>query len=168
MMKRAHWIVLASALALAACGQQSQNGGEGDASSQVEDSAIDDSADEFVPLPQVDPALLAAPSSAFMAIEPTELDVVGAPTIEVAIEPLVGSPEAHEEGASVSLTVRETGDTAIADIVRSDIPDDSVAAGHVRVEFRREPEGWFPTNAYRRSLCRRGELANQWTTGTCP
>ncbi len=165
MMRR--WIVVAAALALAACGQQSQNGQEIDASSQAED-VIDDGAEEFVPLPQVDPALLNAPSSTFLAIEPTELDVVGAPTIEAAIEPLVGSPEAHEEGASVSLTVRETGDTATADIVRADIPDDSVAAGHVRVEFHREPEGWFPTNAYRRSLCRRGELANQWTSGVCP
>lgn len=165
MMRR--WIVVAAALALAACGQQSQNGPESDTSSQIE-APIDDGSEEFVPLPQVDAALLNAPSSAFLAIEPTELDVVGAPTIEAAIEPLVGSPEAHEEGASVSLTIRETGDTATADIVRADIPDDSVAAGHVRVEFRREPEGWFPTNAYRRSLCRRGELANQWTSGTCP
>lgn len=167
MIKRSHLMVVAAALALAACGQQSQNGQEVP-SSQVDDSAIDEGAEEFVPLPQVDAALLNAPASAFLAIEPTELDVVGAPTIEAAIEPLVGSPEAHEEGASVSLTVRESGDTATADIVRADIPDDSVAAGHVRVEFRREPEGWFPTNAYRRSLCRRGELANQWTSGACP
>jgi len=167
MMKRTHWIMAAAALALAACGQQSQRGQETGPSSQIEES-VDEGAEELPPLPQVDAALLEAQSTAFVAIEPTELGVIGAPTIEEAISPLVGSPETFEEGASVSLTVREAGETATADVVRSNIPDDSVSAGHVRIEFRREPEGWFPTNAYRRSLCRRGELAGQWTSGLCP
>lgn len=168
MMRRAHWIMAAAALALAACGQQSKTGEETGPSSQIEEGAVDEGAEELPPLPQVDAALLEAPSTAFVAIEPTELGVIGAPTLEEAISPLVGSPETFEEGASVSLTVREAGETATADIVRSNIPDDSVSAGHVRIEFRREPEGWFPTNAYRRSLCRRGELAGQWTSGLCP
>jgi hypothetical protein len=167
-MRRAHWIVIAAAFALAACGQQSQQGQETGPSAQIEDGAVDDGAEELPPLPQVDGALLEVPSSSFVAIEPTELGVVGAPSVEEAIAPLVGSPETHEEGASVSLTIREAGDTATADVVRANIPDDSVSAGHVRIEFRREPEGWFPTNAYRRSLCRRGELAGQWTSGLCP
>ena len=168
MMRRAHWIIVVAALALAACGQQSKTGEETGPSSQVEDGALDEGAQELPPLPQVDAALLQAASSEFVAIEPTELGVIGAPTIEEAIAPLVGSPETFEEGASVSLTVREAGETATADVVRANIPDDSVSAGHVRIEFRREPEGWFPTNAYRRSLCRRGELAGQWTAGLCP
>lgn len=167
-MRRGHWVVLAAALALTACGQQSQKGQEAGPSSQVEDNLGDEGADEIPPLPQVDAALLEAASGQFAAIEPTELGVIAAPTVEQAIAPLVGSPETHEEGASVSLTVREAGDAATADIVRSNIPDDSVSAGHVRIEFRREPEGWFPTNAYRRSLCRRGEMAGQWTSGLCP
>jgi len=168
MMRGAHWIVLAAALAVSACGQQTQTGEETGPSSQIEDGAAGDDAGDLPPLPQVDGALLEAPATAFTAVEPSELGVSAAPTIEATIDPLVGSPEAHEEGASVSLTIRENGDLATADIVRSNIPDDSVAAGHVRVEFRREPEGWFPTNAYRRSLCRRGDAAGQWTAGMCP
>lgn len=167
MMRRAHWIMVVAALALAACGQQSKTGEETGPSSQVEDSAMSEE-EALPPLPQVDGPLLEAPSTDFAAIEPTELGVIGAPSIEEAISPLIGSPETHEEGASVSLTVREAGETATADVVRANIPDDSVSAGHVRIEFRREPEGWFPTNAYRRSLCRRGELAGQWTSGLCP
>ncbi len=167
MMRRAHWVLVAAALALAACGQQSQKGDESGPASQIEDSTVDD-AEELPPLPQVDAALLEAPSSEFVAVEPTELGVIGAPSVEEAIAPLIGSPETFQEGASVSLTVRESGETATADVVRSNIPDDSVSAGHVRIEFRREPEGWFPTNAYRRSLCRRGELAGHWTAGLCP
>jgi hypothetical protein len=160
-------MMAAAAFALAACGQQTQQGQETSPPVQAEEGASDE-APELAPLPQVDAVLLEAPSTTFAPLESSELGVSGAPTIEEAIDPLVGSPEAHEEGASVSLTIRESGDSAIADIVRSNIPDDSVAAGHVRVEFRREPEGWFPTNAFRRSLCRRGELAGQWTSGLCP
>ena len=87
-----------------------------------------------------------------------------------ALEPLLGG-EVNEEGegnASLSLTVQEQGDSAIADVVRSGMLDDSVTAGHLRVEFRREPDGWFPTNAYRRSQCARGAQAGQWTSGLCP
>jgi len=169
MMRRSHWIMGLAALALAACGQPSQQR-EGGPASQIENGFDDDEeeAGALPPLPQVDGPLLETPSSDFAALEPSELGVFGAPTIQEAIVPLVGSPEAHEEGASVSLTIREAGETATADIVRANIPDDSVAAGHVRIEFRREPEGWFPTNAYRRSLCRRGDVAGQWTPGLCP
>ena len=167
MMRRAHWIIVVAAFALAACGQQSKTGDETAPSSQIEDVGGNEEAAP-PPLPQVDAALLSAAPSEFVAIEPTELGIVGAPTIEEALSPMVGSPETVEEGASVSLTIRESGDTATADVVRTNIPDDSVSAGHVRIEFRREPEGWFPTNAYRRSQCRRGELAGQWTSGLCP
>lgn len=166
MMRRTRWIVLTAALIVAACGQQQKQDDSG-ASSHVE-TPLEPDSPPLPPLPEVDGALLAAPASGFVAIEPSELGVFGAPTVEQAISALIGSPETQEDGASVSLTVREGGDAATADIVRSNIPDDSVSAGHVRVEFRREPEGWFPTNAYRRSLCRRGELSGQWTSGLCP
>lgn len=170
MMKRAHWIMALAALSLAACGPQAQQDGEPGGPSQIDNGfgPDDDERTPLPPLPQVDGALLEAPTAQFMAIEPSELGVFAAPAIEEAIDPLIGSPEAHEEGASVSLTIREGAQTATVDIVRSNIPDDSVAAGHVRIEFRREPEGWFPTNAYRRSLCRRGERAGQWTRELCP
>lgn len=131
-------------------------------------------------LPPVAPDLLSAPNSAFIAIEPTELGVIGAPTVWEALGPLISS-DAHadplgqdgtETGAaereSVHFSMRETGDDAVADIVRSGLLDDSVSAGHVRVEFRREPDGWYPTNAYRRQQCRRGAGAGQWTTELCP
>jgi hypothetical protein len=167
MMRRRVWIALAAALALTACGQQSKKGEDTQSPPQIEDTTGEQTIAP-PPLPQVDPTLLAAPVTEFVAVEPTELGVMGAPTIEESILPIVGSPEAYQEGASASLTIRESGDTATADIVQSNIPDDSVSAGHVRIEFRREPEGWFPTNAYRRSQCRRGELAGQWTSGLCP
>jgi hypothetical protein len=165
-MMRALIVVAAAALTLAACGQQQQTTDESGTSAPVEDTLAGE--EELVPLPEVETPLLQTPSSEFVALEPSELGVFGAPTIQEAIDPLVGSPEAQQEGASVSLSIRESGDTATADIVQSNIPDDSVSAGHVRIEFRREPEGWFPTNAYRRSLCRRGESAGQWTSGLCP
>jgi len=164
-MKRA-WIFAAlAAFTLAACGQQQQKGDEPTA--PVED-VIEEGETSLAPLPEVDAPLLQAASSEFVALEPSELGVFGAPTIQEAIDPIIGSPEAQQEGSSVSLSIRESGETATADIVRANLPDDSVSAGHVRIEFRREPEGWFPTNAYRRSLCRRGESAGQWTSGLCP
>jgi len=83
-----------------------------------------------------------------------------------ALEPLLG-PEVME-GADVSLTVRENGDQAIADVVRTGLQDDSVSGGHVRIEFHREADGWFPVNAYRRTQCARGGEAGQWTAGLCP
>jgi hypothetical protein len=153
---------------MAACGQQSGQGDQAGPGSEVEEGAAESEIAELPPLPEVDAALLQAAASDFVAVEPTELGIIGGQSIEEAISPLVGSPETHEEGASVSLSIREAGDIATADIVRANIPDDSVSAGHVRIEFRREPEGWFPTNAYRRSQCRRGELAGQWTSGLCP
>ena len=168
MIGRTHLIAVIAALAIAACGPQTPQDQDHGPGAQIENGADEDGREELPPLPQVDGALLEAPSTEFVAIEPTELGVIGAPTVEQAIAPLIGSPETYEEGASVSLSIRESGETATADIVRADIPDDSVAAGHVRIEFHREPEGWFPTNAYRRSLCRRGEAAGQWTSGLCP
>jgi hypothetical protein len=161
------WIrhgVIAAALVLAACGQQQpaqQTPGADEAPYEAETS---DAA--LPPLPEVDPALLAAANSEFTAIEPSEVGVFGAPSLAEALAPLLG-PEVTE-GGSVSLSVRESGDEAVADLVRSGLLDDSVSAGHVRVEFRREPDGWYPTNAYRRSQCARGGQAGQWTTGLCP
>ncbi|MGD9965343.1 MAG: hypothetical protein AB7T59_02375 [Hyphomonadaceae bacterium] len=152
-------------LALAGCNQQPQPEAEGSAP-QVEPAPEVTEAGR-ADFPQVDAALLAAPNDAFTAIEASEVGVFAAPDVMQALAPLLG-PEATE-GSIVHVTIREmNADLAIADIVRSGLQDDSVSAGHVRIEFRREAEGWFPTNAYRRTQCARGGETGQWTAGRCP
>ena len=123
-------------------------------------------ADAPAQLPPVEAELLAAPNTSFTAIEPSEVGVFGAPNVMQALEPLLG-PEVSE-GATLSVSIREGGEITTADVVRSGMADDSVSAGQLRVEFRREAEGWYPTNAYRRSMCARGANAGQWTTEPCP
>lgn len=157
---------LALALTVAACNQNPPNEqGEGGAITSPDDESEFGVAERQT-LPPVDAALLGAPNDLFTAIEPSEVGVFGAPDVMEALDPLLG-PE-MTEGENVHLTVREEGDTAIADIVRTGLADDSVSAGHVRVEFRREPDGWYPTNAYRRNQCARGATPGEWTTGLCP
>jgi hypothetical protein len=163
-MSRWRYGLAAFLLTLAACGQpQGEQVAEGSAP-PVETPHVSESM--RAELPPVDPALLAAANSSFTAIEPSEVGVFGAPSVMEALDPLLG-PEVSE-GSTMHLSVRESGDNAVADIVRTGMLDDSVSAGHVRIEFRREPEGWFPTNAYRRSQCARGGEAGQWTSGLCP
>lgn len=157
------FVVIAAMLALAGCGQQDQ---QKSAAEITEPADVIEQNPGPASLPPVDAALLAAPSTEFSAIEPSEVGVFAAPTVMQALEPLLG-PEVSE-GASLHLSVRETGDEAIADIVRAGMADDSVSAGHVRLEFRREEDGWYPTNAYRRSQCARGGQSGQWTSGLCP
>jgi hypothetical protein len=161
---------MAAAVLLTACGQQQQQeqGAEQADSSTTESQSPynDDDGFQAEDLPPVDAELLAAPNSAFTAIEPSEVGVFGAPTVMEALEPLFG-PEGAE-GESAHLSVREAGDNTIVDIVRTGLADDAVTAGHVRIEFRREPDGWYPTNAYRRAQCARGPQAGQWTTELCP
>jgi hypothetical protein len=148
----------------AACGQpQSQQQAEG-SSPPIETPEV--SLPERAELPPVDAVLLAAPNEAFTAIEPSEVGVFGAPDVMQALDALLG-PE-MTEGGRLQVSVRESGDEAIADVVRTGMHDDAVAAGHVRIEFRREPDGWRPINAYRRTQCARGGEAGQWTTGLCP
>jgi|GEM_PF-2667111 len=157
---------LALTLAVAACGQNPPSDqGDGGVITSPEDGG-EQSATQRDELPPVDASLLGAPNDLFTAIEPSEVGVFGAPSVMEALDPLLG-PEVTE-GSNVSLSVREEGDGAIADIVRSGLADDSVSAGHVRVEFRREPDGWYPTNAYRRNQCARGATPGEWTTGLCP
>jgi hypothetical protein len=151
-------------IALAACNQQQQQEAEG--SAPPVDNVPEVSAPARAELPPVDASLLGAPNDAFTAIEPSEVGVFGAPDVMQAIDPLLGAELA--EGTNVHLTVRETGDQAIADIVRTGLQDDSVSGGHVRIEFRREADGWYPTNAYRRTQCARGGEAGQWIAGLCP
>jgi hypothetical protein len=161
MRMRFAWMAV---LLLAACGQPAP---QGSAPSET-DSATPPLEAEVTPtLAQVDPSLLAAPAGSFTAVEPSELGVFGAPDVRDALGDLLAGAHESDTG-TLTLTVREEGDTAVADVVRSEMPDDSVAAGHVRVEFRREPEGWFPTNAYRRFQCRRGSTPGQWTKELCP
>jgi hypothetical protein len=151
-------------IALAACNQQPQQEAEG--SAPPVDNVPEVSAPARAELPPVDASLLGAPNDAFTAIEPSEVGVFGAPEVMQALDPLLGGDVT--EGATVHLTVRETGDEAIADIVRTGLQDDSVSGGHVRIEFRREADGWYPTNAYRRTQCARGGEAGQWIAGLCP
>lgn len=151
-------------VALAACNQQpDQREAEG---SRPPIDAPEITEPARAELPPVHASLLGAPNNLFTAIEPSEVGVFGAPTVMDALEPLLG-PEVVE-GSEVSLTVRENGDEAIADVVRTGVQDVSVSGGHIRIEFRREPDGWYPTNAYRRTQCARGGEAGQWTTGLCP
>lgn len=111
--------------------------------------------------PPVDPELLSAPNDAFTAVEPSEFQVFGAPTVAEAVQPVLA-------GVDVALSIREASDSAIVDVVLGNMEDDALAAQHSRFEFRREPDGWYPTNAYRRQQCRRGELAGQWSASPCP
>lgn len=158
------YAMVACAVAVAACNpQQPEQEAEGSAP-PIDTPEI--SAPARAELPPVDASLLGAPNSAFTAIEPSEVGIFGAPAVMEALEPLLG-PEVVE-GSNVSLSVRENGDDAVADVVRTGLQDDSVSGGHVRIEFRREADGWFPVNAYRRTQCARGGEAGQWTSGLCP
>lgn len=158
------YALVACAVALAACNpQEPKQEAEGSAQ-PIDGPAI--TQPTRAELPPVDASLLSAPNSAFTAIEPSEIGIFGAPAVMEALEPLLG-PEVLE-GSNVSLSVRENGDDATADIVRTGLQDDSVSGGHVRIEFRREADGWFPVNAYRRTQCARGGEADLWTSGLCP
>lgn len=154
-------LILAAAFAVAACGQPTP------APVQEEVEQTEAVEEATAALPEVDPAVVAAPNSGFVAIEPTEIGVIGAPSVREALGPLILDPHG-EDGSTTRLTLRESADETIADIVRSGLADDSVAAGHVRIEFRREPDGWYPTNAYQRWQCRRGDVAGQWSASPCP
>lgn len=160
---RALLTALALSAAAAACGQSEEK--EAPAPTfDVEESSAPEARAAFAP---VDATLLAAPNSAFTAIEPSEVGVIGADQVAHAIEPLA-SAEMGEGGGNVRVSIRETTQSAVADVVRADLPDDSIAAAHVRVEFIPSPEGWFPTNAYRRWQCRRAGDPNAWSTSPCP
>jgi len=167
-MRIAPYIVVALAFALSACGEQVPKDRE-PASAITQTDELSETTEAQPPaLPEVDADLVAAPSAMFTAIEPSELGVMAAPTIIQALEPLLG-PEASEGNSRLQLTIRgEEGQHAVADIVSSGLLDDSLSAGHVRIEFQREADGWFPINAYRRTQCRRGGMEGQWTSGLCP
>lgn len=155
----------AAALCLlaASCGEQNQPQNEPAVSAIDEQTDREAEPDELPPVP---PELLNLPNEAFTAIEPSELDVQADVTIAGALASLLG-PEMTQQGEGLNFSVRESGDEAIADIVRTNIASDAVAAGHIRIEFQRNAEGWFPVNAYRRTLCR-GGADLQWTSGLCP
>ncbi|MDX2274942.1 MAG: hypothetical protein NW206_05775 [Hyphomonadaceae bacterium] len=156
---RARIVFLCGALVLAACGQQNA-----DEPSSAPPPPSEMS--EALAAPPVDSALLAVPNTAFAAIEPTEIGIIGAPTVEDAIAPL--TVDTHEENGSLQVSLQETDDNAVADVVRLGLADDSVAGAHLRIEFRREPDGWYPTNAYRRFQRARGDVAGQWSVTPCP
>lgn len=151
-----------AALALSSCNQAGeQPPAETPIAAQEAEGS---SAASFAP---VDAALLAAPSEAFMAIEPSEIGVMASETVEQAIEPLT-SVELGGEGGAVHVSVRDEGANKFADVVRTELADDSIAAAHVRLEFMPSPEGWFPVNAWRRWQCRRGPETGAWSASPCP
>lgn len=158
-------VALAGALALAGCGRSNNVPPPPPMPPSIDEGQADTTT-PAEPGP-VDPQLLAAANSEFAAIEPSEVGVAAAPDIHQAISAIT-SPESGDDAGTLSLTIREGDTAAVVDVVRADLPDDSVAAGQVRIEFRKEAEGWFPTNAYRRNMCRRGAYAMQWTSETCP
>lgn len=157
-------LAIAVALLCAACGQPSTTGsGPG-----AEDTTSTDTAtSEMAALPPVDAASLGAPLSAFTTVDAGELGVIAAPSVHDALGPLL-STESTEGDQVVQLTVVETATAATADVVRLNIPDDAVSGGHLRVTFTRGADGWDPDLAYRRTQCRRGALAGQWSKGPCP
>lgn len=108
-----------------------------------------------------------AADAAFEPIEPTVVGVTAAPTVWQALAPLYAEP-AREGDQRMAVRISRRGDDIVADVLRSGLLDDSVGTEHVRIAFREEPEGWFPTNAWRRVQCRRGERAQEWTPGLCP
>lgn len=155
-------LAASAALALAACGPTGEQAAP-EPSIETQE-AEGSSAASFTP---VDPALLAAPASDFAPIEPSEIGVMAAEEVHQAIEPLT-SVELGGEGGAVNVSIRTEGANQFADVVRTDLPDDSIAAAHVRLEFMPSPEGWFPVNAWRRQQCRRGPSAGAWSASLCP
>lgn len=123
-------------------------------------------------LPQTsasDPAYWEAPAGEFEAVEPTVFGVVGSPAVWDALAPL-GRRGLAADGTPETLDahIRVEGGGLIADVLHENLADDAISAEHVRIEFRREPEGWFPTNAYRRHKCRRTTEPAAWSTALCP
>jgi hypothetical protein len=156
---RTRIVLFCAALLLASCGQPAP-----EQSTDVTSEAPP--AVDTPDAPAVDAALLAAPNTDFAAVEPTELEIIGAPTVAEAIAPLTA--DTHAESGTLQVSIHETGDNAVADVVRLGLGDDAVAGAHLRIEFRREPDGWYPTNAYRRFQCARGAVAGQWSVSPCP
>lgn len=161
---RAFLMAAGAALMLLSCGPR---GGEQAAPDPAIETTTEAEGSSDVAWTPVDAALLSAPTSAFMAIEPSEMGVIASDTVEQAIEPLT-SAELGGEGGALHVSVRQDGDNQIADIVRTDVADDSIQAAHVRLEFIPAPEGWFPVNAWRRQQCRRGAHAGSWSATPCP
>lgn len=154
---------LVAVLLIASCGQPATTSEAPPPAPPAEESSA---APQPTDLPTPDAALVAAPSSAFTAVEPSELGVQPATSVREALAPLLSSDV--NEGATLQLGINQSGDAAVADIVRSGLEDDSVSAAQLRVEFRHEPDGWYPTNAYRRTMCARGDNAGQWSAAPCP
>lgn len=152
---------LAAGVLLAACGQS----GEQEPPAPTIETTTADAPSTQASWPPVDAALVALPNSDFAPIEPSEVGIIAAPDIAQAIEPLTSAE--FGEGA-VQVSIKTEGENATADIVRADIPDDSISAAHVRIEFIQSPEGWFPANAFRRTQCRRGANAGAWSKDPCP
>ena len=112
--------------------------------------------------------VFAAPNEEFEPVEPTIFRIVGAPTVWDALAPLGRSFEPEGRDPTFTARIRVSGEDQIADILRTGLADDAVGTEHIRIEFRREPDGWYPTNAYERQKCRRGPSPDTWTRAPCP
>ena len=104
----------------------------------------------------------------FLAVEPTTLGLIASPTIWQVLEPIAGgTPESTEGNQSLKVYVRKSAGGYQADVIISGLMDDSLMARHVRLDLRKEPEGWFITNALVRYRCYRSETP-AWQTALCP
>jgi hypothetical protein len=112
--------------------------------------------------------VFAAPNDEFEAVEPTVFRIIGAPTVWDALAPLGQSFAPEGAGPALTVRIRVSGNDQVADVLRTDLADDAINSQHIRIEFRREPEGWYPTNAYVRQKCRRGPDPEIWTRAPCP
>ena len=112
--------------------------------------------------------VFAAPNEEFEAVEPTVFRIIGAPTVWDALAPLGRSFEPEGADPTLIVQIRVSGSDQIVDVLRTSLADDAISSEHIRIEFRREPEGWYTTNAYVRQKCRRGPAPEIWTLAPCP
>lgn len=104
----------------------------------------------------------------FVAVEPTTLGLIASPTIWQVLEPIAsGIPESSEGNQDLAVYVGRTVSGYSADVITSNMLDDSVMARHVRLYLRKEPEGWFIINTLVRYQCYRSDT-HEWQTAPCP
>lgn len=119
-------------------------------------------------VPSLATDVFAAPNEEFEPVEPTVFRIIGAPTVWDALAPLGHSFEPEGADPTLTLRIRASGGDQIVDVLRTSLADDAINSEHIRIEFRREPEGWYPTNAYARRKCRRAPDPEIWTRAPCP
>ena len=110
-----------------------------------------------------------APTDAFEAVEPTIFGIIGAATVWDALRPIGREgPDSAEGSQTVTIFIRNDSVHTVADVLQTGLADDAISDQHLRFEFRRDVDGMYPVNAYRRHKCRRAEDPQQWSTSPCP